>query len=101
MLTVGGFSMVMGLTMIKVRPGCERAVYAGLQKRPEVIDIYRLFGEYNFFLVIQAVGKSRVEQVLREIEDEKVIETGPVLLTAESDPMIVPSAVAEYAAIAG
>jgi DNA-binding Lrp family transcriptional regulator len=93
--------MVMGLTMIKVRQGCERSVYAGLQKRPEVIDIYRLFGEYNFFLVIQAEGRNRVEQVLREIRDERVIETGPVLLSAESDPMCVPSAMAEYAATVG
>ena len=93
--------MVMGLTMIKVRPGYERSVYAGLRKRPEVIDIYRLFGEYNFFLVIQAVGRSRVEQVLREIKDETVIDTGPVLLTAESDPMAVPLVAEEYAATVG
>lgn len=87
--------------MIKVRSGYERSVYASLQKRPEVIDIYRLFGEYNFFLILQAEVSSRFEQVLGEIKDEKVIETGPVLLTAESALMDMPPAAAEYAATFG
>jgi DNA-binding Lrp family transcriptional regulator len=93
--------LVMGLTMIKVRPGYERSVYASLQKRPEVVDIYSLFGEYNFFLIMKAEGRSRFDQILREIEDEQVIGTGPVLLTAESDLMDMPSAASEYAATVG
>lgn len=72
--------------MIKVRPGHERLAYADLQKRPEVRDIYRLFGEYNFFLVMQADGRTRFNQILKEIsETEEVIKTGPVLLTADGD----------------
>ncbi len=70
--------------MIKVRSDDERSVYADLQKRPEVKDVYRLFGEYNFFLVIQAAERARFERVLKEIEaEEKVIGTGPILLTAD------------------
>lgn len=70
--------------MIKVRSDDERSVYADLQKRPEVKDVYRLFGEYNFFLVIQAAERARFERILKEIEaEEKVIGTGPVLLTAD------------------
>ena len=43
--------------MIKVRSDKERSVYADLKKRPEVRDVYRLFGEYDFFLVMQADGE--------------------------------------------
>ena len=78
--------MVIGLTMIKVRPGYERSAYSDLQKRPEVRDVYRLFGEYNFFLVMQAEGQSNFNQILKEIKDEElVVKTGPLMLTKDSD----------------
>ena len=76
--------MVFGLTMIKVSSGQERSVYANLQKRPEVRDVYRLFGEYSFFLVMQAEERNGLTRMLSDIKDrENVIKTGPVLLTAE------------------
>lgn len=72
--------------MIKVRSGQERSVYADLQKRPEVRDVYRLFGEYNFFLVMQADGKNGLGQMLSQIKEEQdVIKTGPLLFTTDSD----------------
>ena len=72
--------------MIKVRPGHERLAFADLHQRPEVRDVYRLFGEYDFFLVMQAEGKTRFNQILKEIsEKEEVIQTGPILLTADGD----------------
>ncbi len=78
--------MVIGLTMIKVKPGYERSAFADLQKRPEVRDVYRLFGEYTFFLVMQAEGRNRFQQILNGIKEESnVLKTGPVLLTTDSD----------------
>jgi len=69
------------MTMIKVQSGQERSTYDYLQKKPEV-DIYRLFGEYDFFLVVQADGQNGLAQMLREIDGEqKVIKTAPVLFT--------------------
>ena len=68
--------------MIKVRSDKERLVYADLKKRPEVRDVYRLFGEYDFFLVMQADGEKRLGQMLSQIkEGENVIKTGPVFFT--------------------
>jgi DNA-binding Lrp family transcriptional regulator len=68
--------------MIKVRSDKERSVYADLKKRPEVRDVYRLFGEYDFFLVMQADGEKRLGQMLSQIkEGENVIKTGPVFFT--------------------
>jgi len=72
--------------MIKVRSGQERSAYAYLLQRPEVRDVYRLFGEYNFFLVMQADGKNGLGQMISQIKEEQnVIKTGPVLFTTDSD----------------
>lgn len=78
--------MVLALTMIKVTPGCEMSVYRDLQRRRGIRDVYRLFGEFNFFLIMQAERQSALSRLLSEIKEEgNVIKTGPVLLTAESD----------------
>ncbi len=72
--------------MIKVKSGQERSVYTDLQKKPEVRDVYHLFGEYNFFLVVHADGRKDLGQMLSQINDEQnVIKTGPILFTADSD----------------
>jgi hypothetical protein len=78
--------MVLALTMIKVTPGYENAVYRDLQRRRGIRDVYRLFGEFNFFLIMQAERRSAINNLLSEIkEDGMVIKTGPVLVTAEGD----------------
>jgi DNA-binding Lrp family transcriptional regulator len=78
--------------MIKVSSGQERSVYDHLQKRPEIRDVYRLFGEYSFFLVMQAEERNGLSRMLSEIKErENVIKSGPVLLTAECDGMPVSS----------
>jgi predicted anti-sigma-YlaC factor YlaD len=70
--------------MIKVSPGQEGSVYAHLQNRPEVRDVYRLFGEYSFFLVMQAEEKNALGRMLGEIKArENVLKTGPVLFSRD------------------
>ena len=76
--------MLIGFTMIKVSPGQEGSVYAHLQKRPEIRDVYRLFGEYSFFLVMQAEERNAFSRMLGEITTrENVIEAGPVLFSRD------------------
>jgi hypothetical protein len=78
--------MVLALTMIKVSPGYEKSVYRDLQRRRGVRNVYRLFGEFNFFLIMQAERRSMLNSLLSEIREEgKVIKTGPVLLTVDGD----------------
>jgi hypothetical protein len=86
MLSVGESVIVIGLTMIKVSSGQEGSVFAHLQGRPEIRNIYRLFGEYSFFLVMQAKERNGLGSMLSELNArENVIKTGPILLTADSD----------------
>ena len=76
--------MVIGLTMIKVQSGQERSVYADLQSRPDVVDVYSLFGEYSFFVIMQAKEMTGLARILSDIKErESVIKTGPVLLSTE------------------
>ncbi len=78
--------MVLALTMIKVAPGYEKSVYRDLQRRRGIKDVYRLFGEFDFFLIMQAERRSKLNNLLSEIQEEdKVVETGPVLLTVDDD----------------
>jgi len=71
--------------MIKVDAGQEKAAYASLQKRPGIRDVYPLFGEFSFFLVMQAEKKDDLSRMLAEIKASRsVIKTGPVLVTNES-----------------
>lgn len=84
--------------MIKVAPGYEKSVYRDLQRRRGIRDVFRLFGEFNFFLIMQAERKSALSSLLSEIkEEEKVIKTGPVLLTAEGNLSETALAMAEAA----
>ena len=67
--------------MIKVKPGYEKSVYMELQGNPEIKDVYRLFGEYSFFLVMQAEGKKKLNKLMLDIEDDEyVIKTRPFVL---------------------
>lgn len=75
---------MIGLTMIKVRDGHERSAYEELRRRPEIKEVYRLFGEFDLFLIIQGEGRDELERTLEEIwESVGAEKTGPVLFTQE------------------
>jgi Lrp/AsnC ligand binding domain len=77
----GGIIIVIGLTMIKVKPGHENSFYRDLQSRAGIKNVYHLFGEYSFFLIMQVEGQAGLNQLLQDItEEDRVIRTGPFLL---------------------
>jgi hypothetical protein len=72
--------------MIKVAPAMERSVNMDLRGRPEIINVYRLFGEFSFFLILRAEGRSRLIQLLEEIKiANHVLKTGPFLISSDQD----------------
>lgn len=90
--------MVLALTMIKVAPGYEKSVYRDLQRRRGIKDIYRLFGEFDFFLIMQAERVTMLDSLLNEIKaEDRVVETGPVLLTVDGSSSELNLAGAEVA----
>jgi len=43
--------MVIGVAMIKVVPGRERSVYYDIKGIVGVLDVYHIFGEFDFFMI--------------------------------------------------
>ncbi len=83
---MGESIVVIGLTMIKVKPGYEKSAYRALQKRSEIKDIYSLFGEFSFFLIMQAKEKPMLDQLMTDIrKGDMVVKTSPVMVASDSD----------------
>ena len=77
---------MMGFTLVKSAPGYEKSVYYDLQRTTGVRDVYRLFGEFSFFLILQAEerrGLDRALDTIRRMDD--VSGMGPLMVTSEGD----------------
>jgi DNA-binding Lrp family transcriptional regulator len=60
--------MVIGVTMVKVLPGQERSVYCALKRRDGIMDVYHVFGEYDFFVALQAEGLGELDEIMEDIK---------------------------------
>jgi hypothetical protein len=61
--------MVIGITMVKVMPGEERTVYCSLKGKDGILDVYHIFGEYDFFVVLQAESLVKLKQIMENIQE--------------------------------
>ena len=77
---------MMGFTLIKSAPGYEKSVYSDLRRTAGVRDIYRLFGEFSFFLILQADGRGALDRTVDAIRGmDEVSGMGPLMVTYEGD----------------
>ncbi len=60
--------MVIAVAMVGVTPGCERSIYYSLKNNAGVLDIYHIFGEYDFFMILQADGLSGLNQIIDDVQ---------------------------------
>lgn len=76
--------MVIGVTMIKIVPDHEKASYEALREVEGVKEIYHLFGEFDFFLILEAQDRKGLERLLGEIRAVKfVVDTWSLLVAKE------------------
>jgi len=61
--------MVIGITMVKVMPGQERSVYCSLKGKDGILDVYHIFGEYDFFVVLQAESLVKLKELIEDIQE--------------------------------
>ena len=61
--------MVIGITMVKVMPGEERTVYCSLKGKDGILDVYHIFGEYDFFVVLQAGRLVKLKELIEDIQE--------------------------------
>ena len=73
--------MVIGITMVKVMPGQERSVYCSLKGKDGILDVYHVFGEYDFFAVLQAESIIKLKELMENIQEtHKVILARTILV---------------------
>jgi DNA-binding Lrp family transcriptional regulator len=65
--------VVMGVIMIKVVPGQERFVYRSLKIRDEILDVYNVFGEYDFILMLETESICELNQFMERMQEMKGI----------------------------
>ncbi len=70
--------MVIGVTLVNVVPGQEKAVYNGLLKIKGIKDVYHVFGEFDFVVISNVEGLSALNKLvdtIREIENVTATQT--------------------------
>lgn len=66
--------------MINVMPGSEKTTYVEIKKMKNVRDIYHVFGEFDFVVIIEAGSLSELNKTVDEIRSiESVIKTQTVV----------------------
>ena len=77
--------MVIGITMVKVVPGQERWIYCSLKGKDGILDVYHIFGEYDFFVVLQADSLVKLKQLMENIQEtHNVISARTILVVSNN-----------------
>lgn len=69
---------MIGVTMVKVVPGQEKATYSALREIDGIKDVYHVFGEFDFVVIIEVEGLSmlnRLVDTIREIDNVTATQT--------------------------
>jgi len=62
--------MVIGTAIVKVIPGQESPVYSSLKEKEELLALYHVFGDYDFFLIMQAESLAKLNGLMEAIQDD-------------------------------
>jgi hypothetical protein len=78
--------MIFGMTTVKVRPGQESSAYLAIKTIKGIKEIYRIFGEFSFFLIMDAYEQRDLDKIVDEIRmTGDIVEIRPILVTADND----------------
>lgn len=75
--------MVIGVTMVNVVPGEEKAVYKQLTKIEGVKDVFHVFGEYDFVTIIDVEGLSTLNKIVDKIREIEGVTSTQTIVGAE------------------
>ncbi len=79
--------MVLGVAMVKVMPGKERAVYYAIKCKDEVLDLYHIFGEFDFFIILQADGIGKLNRLIEEFQELNGITEVRAILVSSTNSL--------------
>jgi DNA-binding Lrp family transcriptional regulator len=75
--------VVVGVTMVNVVPGEERYVYRTLLELGGIREVYHVFGEYDFVVIIEVEGLTALNSSVDNIRDIKGVTTTHTIVGAE------------------
>ncbi|RZN41638.1 MAG: Lrp/AsnC family transcriptional regulator [Methanosarcinales archaeon] len=75
--------MVIGVTMINVVPGQDKAAYSELCSLEGIKEVYHVFGEYDFVAVIEVKGLSALNALVAQIRENKSVTVTKTVVGAE------------------
>jgi DNA-binding Lrp family transcriptional regulator len=75
--------MVIGVTMINVLPGYEKAAFRELKNIEGIKDVYHVFGEYDFVVIIDVKDLSFLNSVVDRIRESETVTATQTIIGAE------------------
>lgn len=75
--------MVIGVSMINVLPGYEKAAYRELKNIEGIKDVYHVFGEYDFVVIIDVKDLSILNSVVDKIRESENVTATQTIIGAE------------------
>jgi uncharacterized protein with GYD domain len=69
--------------MINVLPGYEKAAYRELRNIEGIKDVYHVFGQYDFVVVIEVEDLSTLNAVVDRIRESETVTTTQTIVGAE------------------
>ncbi len=75
--------MVIGVTLVNVVPGQEKAAYNELVNVKGVKDVYHVFGEYDFVVISNVEGLSALNKLVDTVRESENITATQTIVGAE------------------
>ena len=75
--------MVIGVTLVKVAPGFERSVFDLLRSIPGSRELYHLFGEFDFLVILEVETLPHLSKTVDEIRAVEGVITTRTVVGAE------------------
>jgi DNA-binding Lrp family transcriptional regulator len=75
--------MVIGVTMVNVLPGYEKAAYREFRNLEGIKDVYHVFGQYDFVIIIDVEDLSSLNSVVDRIRESETVTATQTIVGAE------------------
>jgi DNA-binding Lrp family transcriptional regulator len=76
--------MVLAISLIKSVPDQEKAVYHALKEMGEIRNIYHIFGNHDFFLILEAESMDSLKRLLNQIVEQNSIDAVKTMLVGQT-----------------
>jgi DNA-binding Lrp family transcriptional regulator len=74
--------MILAISLVKAVPDHEKVVYTALKDVKGVKNLYHIFGEHDFFLMLEAENMNNLTGILDDIKDMRYVGSIKSILVA-------------------